>query len=602
MASVTKRGEVLSVAAYAGDAKTLLAFDLSKKNARNLAGFTIECKPGNRPSYYLHNTLQFKTPGDHAQDAAEPANSSINAPLHKFRWMHVVGQVHQGVDPFFGKYRYTVTPRYFDDDGSLAPLDKSLSVAVAIDVGPFRKKGLALGFTRGFVQSQAFVRHFGLKAVIRPKNAELLFDTAQVAGKNAQGDEYTYEDQYRWLGFTARQRIFELLEEVVKDESLRVDVFAYDCNDPGVVRLLVKLAKRNRLRMILDDASLHHTKTNSKPEDEVEALIAKARKGVIKRGKFGRYAHDKVFIVSNGKGPQRVLTGSTNFSVTGLYVNSNHVLVFDDPKVAETYANVFDNAWRNDVKRKAFIETDLASETFTFASKQTPETAITFAPHVANVAESILDGLVARIHQEAKTKDGSVLFAVMSVGKGTGPVYPALKAIHTNDRVFSYGISDDPDGIALYKPGRKTGVFVTGKPARTKLPPPFSQVPGVGLGHQIHHKFVVCGFNGDDPAVYCGSSNLALGGETENGDNLLEIHDRDVATAFMIEAVALVDHFHFLNKVAEEGGGDGTKTASKPQAAISAGWYLGTTDLWAKPYFDPKDMKYFDRTLFARAR
>ncbi|HEX6642572.1 MAG TPA: hypothetical protein VF215_15745, partial [Thermoanaerobaculia bacterium] len=326
MASVTKRGEVLSVTAYAGDAKTLLAFDLPKKKAKNLAGFTIECKPGHRPPYYLHNTLQFKTPGDHMQDAAEPANSSINAPLHKFRWLHVPGQFHQGVDPFFGNYRYTVTPRYFDEDGSLTPLDKSLSVNVALDVVPFRKKGLALGFTRGFVQSQAFGRHFGLKALIRPKNDELLFDTSEIAGQNAQGDEFTYDDEYRWLGFTARERIFELLEEVANDKSLRMDVFAYDCNEPRVVQLLVNLAKQNRLRMILDDAPLHHTKTNSKPEDQVEALITKARKGVIKRGKFGRYSHDKVFIVSNAKGPQRVLTGSTNFSVTGLYVNSNHVL------------------------------------------------------------------------------------------------------------------------------------------------------------------------------------------------------------------------------------------------------------------------------------
>ena len=64
-----------------------------------------------------------------------------------------------------------------------------------------------------------------------------------------------------------------------------------------------------------------------------------AGKKNIKRGKFGRYAHDKVFIVSDGSGAKKVLTGSTNFSVTGLYVNSNHVLIFDDAKVAGIYAS-----------------------------------------------------------------------------------------------------------------------------------------------------------------------------------------------------------------------------------------------------------------------
>lgn len=119
MAFVTKTKGSFSVKAYRGDAKTLLAFNLDKKSVKNLAGFTLECEPDGQPAYYILNELQFKNPGDHAQDAAEPANSSINAPIHKFRWLHVPGSAHQGLQPFLGKYNYTVTPRYFDGDGSL---------------------------------------------------------------------------------------------------------------------------------------------------------------------------------------------------------------------------------------------------------------------------------------------------------------------------------------------------------------------------------------------------------------------------------------------------------------------------------------------------
>ena len=49
-----------------------------------------------------------------------------------------------------------------------------------------------------------------------------------------------------------------------------------------------------------------------------------------------------------------MLTGSTNFSVTGFYVNSNHVLVYDDPKVAATYAEVFKQSWNDGVKKDKF--------------------------------------------------------------------------------------------------------------------------------------------------------------------------------------------------------------------------------------------------------
>jgi hypothetical protein len=102
--------------------------------------------------------------------------------------------------------------------------------------------------------------------------------------------------------------------------------------------------------------------------------------------------------------------------------------------------------------------------------------------------------------------------------------------------------------------------------------------------------------------VYCGSSNLALGGEAKNGDNLLAIHDADVATVFAIEALALVDHFQFLDRSSL--GSKGTKKtkappASKQQAAVSAGWFLSTNDRWAAPYFDAKDLHSVDRLLFA---
>jgi phosphatidylserine/phosphatidylglycerophosphate/cardiolipin synthase-like enzyme len=148
-------------------------------------------------------------------------------------------------------------------------------------------------------------------------------------------------------------------------------------------------------------------------------------------------------------------------------------------------------------------------------------------------------------------------------------------------------------------PKRKEGVLVTGKPTNTILPPPFNQVPNIGIGHQIHHKFVVCGFNTPDAVVYCGSSNLASSGESANGDNLLAIHDTDIATAFAIEAVALVDHFEFLDRLSK-GKAKKKAPASKQQAAVAAKWWLTVGDGWTKPFFDSNDLRSVDRELFGR--
>jgi phosphatidylserine/phosphatidylglycerophosphate/cardiolipin synthase-like enzyme len=625
---IKKEKNGFSVKAYQGDAKTLLAFNLPKAKSKNLAGFTIQIQPEDQDEgFYLQNRLRFEDPSKHAQDAKLPSTSSFNAPIHKFRWVHVPGSLHTGRRPFFGPYTYTVTPRYFEN-GSLQPIDTTLSIAVKVDVKPFAKGEIDVGFTRGFTQSQAFVDHFGPKATFRPKKKELLFDTSQVSGTNSDGEEYTFAEEYEWLGFTARQRIFDLANEVLKNKNLRLDVFAYDLNEPDLMSIFLKLAKQGRIRMILDNAALHHDNkpasskksaskksakgaakpTEAKPEDAFEKLFRKAAKepAAILRGKFGRFAHDKVFIVKKSQGgkkpalPVKVLTGSTNFSVTGLYVNSNHILVFNNADVAEAYSAVFNAAWDEEVSLK-FNKTPEAGQVFSFSDKNLPKTDITFSPHKEEFAEETLNKIADRVAQEEKKKNrGSVLFAVMGLDKATGPVLPALQKLHSNQDIFSYGVSDSPGGIQLYTPRKKTGVLVSGKPTATKLPPPFNKVPSVGLGHQVHHKFIVCGFNGDDPVVYCGSSNLALRGEEVNGDNLIAIHDEDIATVFAIDALTLVDHFDFLDRSATKAKVAPTqiKSASKKQQAVAAGWFLSTSDRWAAPYYDSDDLKFVDRNLF----
>ncbi|MDH6242646.1 phospholipase D-like domain-containing protein [Mycobacterium sp. OTB74] len=608
MSPVRATSDLIAVNAFRGDAKTLLAFDMTTDAARTgLAGFTIEVQPPGVAPYFVDNNLRLAPDPKHAQVADQTPFASVNAPIHKFRWVHVPGLVHQGGDPAFGDYTYVVTPRYFTADGALQALDPSTSVSIGVPVGPFQKGALKVAFTRGYVQSQAFVRHFGPKLQIRPADADLLFDTSATAGTDGSGQSYTFAEEYQWLGFTARQQVFDLLAEVQADSTLSLDVFAYDLNEPDVCAALLKLGAAKQVRIILDNAALHHNKAKPTSEDQFETEFdAQAGADSIKRGKFGRYAHDKVFVVSDKDGPRTVLTGSTNFSVTGLYVNANHVLVFDDRQVAAAYANVFQEAWDTGVKAAPFAGSQWAAAPFTFgaADGAVPPTSITFSPHTEDIASGILGALVDRIKAEAGQPggaQGSVFFAVMELGGASdNPVYDALNEIHTDPSVFSFGISDSPKSVSLYLQGQKTGLLVSGRPGGTLLPPPFNQVPQFA-GHEIHHKFVVCGFRGTDPVVYCGSSNLALGGEQANGDNLLAIRDADVATAFVIEALALVDHYEFLDGVSKKSGSsprDVADTGASAGAATAAGWVLGTTDAWTEKYFDTNDLHCADRQLF----
>lgn len=607
MASVETNVGDFSLKAYPGDFKTLLAFNFATAEAASgLAGFTIRYTIPDGSSFYLWNSLVYEHPDAHAQDQSEPLQSTLNAPIHKFRWVHVPGIVHQGSEPATGAYTYEVTPRFFGDHQNMLPLDPARTARLDVPVGPFEKGKLKLGFTRGFVQSEAFVHRYGKDALLRPRDKVLLFDTGAIAGTCPADDKpYSFADEYVWLGFTARRYVFELLAEVEQDETLQLDVFAYDLTEPDFIAALVRLAAiSDKIRIILDNADLHHDDDGSKPEDQAEALIRQAGgdREVIQPGRFARYAHDKVLLVRTGATPIKVLTGSTNFSVNGVYVNSNHVLIYDDPEVAGWYQGVFQTAWDQKVKAAPFIASKWSTGAFTSSSADTPASIIHFSPHTQPTANNILGDLVTRIEQEATVPGdkASILFAVMTLNEADDVVYKCLNDIHGTAGVFSYGISDAPGGVSLYPLGTDHGVLVTGKPGTTDLPPPFDQVPPI-KEHQVHHKFVVCGFNRADAVVYCGSSNLAEGGEHQNGDNLIAISDSDVATAFAIEALALVDHFDFLDNYSKNAAahGDGTPMpAAKAAAAKAVHWYLGTTDAWTQKFFDDGDLHSLDRRLF----
>jgi hypothetical protein len=568
MAVQPQSKDQLILKAYQGDNKTLLAFNFSDKSlATNLAGFTIQCQiPGGQP-FYLYNFLQFETPGTLAPGTTDP-HLTVNAPIQKFRWVDFAHAADTTGGPVVtGDYIYTVTPRYFDGQARMLPLDATKSVSVTVKVGPFASGALKLGFTRGYMQSQAYDRHFGVKTPVQPSGRGLQFDTSTQAGTNPQGQAVTFEQIYEFMGATAREQVFDVLNQVLKDATLHLDVFAYDLNEPDVVAGFLQLAKEGRIRIILDSASLHMPttvkgKTTSPLEAAFQTAFEQQAKDptMLKRGCFARYSHDKVLIVSKiaaaGNVPQRVLTGSTNFSVTGVYVNANHVLVFDDPAVAAYYTQVFEKSWTvltteavSKAEASAFAATTFATTAFTPKVAGVKGMSINFSPHTTADAAKVLGAIADRVQAETTASNGSVLFAVMEMAKSVSPVCAALMKVHATQTLFSYGISDDPGGIALYAPGSKTGVLVTGKPSVGLLPPPFDAVPSI-MGHEIHDKFVVCGLNGPDPVVWCGSSNLATGGEQENGDNLLEIHDADVAMAFAIEALLLVDHYNFLDRYA----------------------------------------------------
>ena len=113
----------------------------------------------------------------------------------------------------------------------------------------------------------------------------------------------------------------------------------------------------------------------------------------------------------------------------------------------------------------------------------------------------------------------------------------------------------------------------------------FATEIGGGAGQVIHHKFDVVDFNGPNPALFAGSSNLAPCGEEENGDNLLTFRDPAICSTFAVEAIRLIDHHRF--------------SAAMKGATKTEPLRLKTRrEDGSKAYFDPGSAKFRERDVF----
>jgi phosphatidylserine/phosphatidylglycerophosphate/cardiolipin synthase-like enzyme len=194
-----------------------------------------------------------------------------------------------------------------------------------------------------------------------------------------------------------------------------------------------------------------------------------------------------------------------------------------------------------------------------------------------------------------------VFFSLAFLGQTTkGPIGPALGKQIKSTTVHTLGIADaavkeENLGVTVLSPDNKRRV-VRSSALTQNVPAPFATEPSgltsTGLGTRMHHKFVVIDFDRADGRVYFGSYNFSEPADGKNGENLLLIKDRTVATTYMIEAVRLYDHYR-LRSLRQDAKGKGKKVLElkfPPTKASQKPW-------WQKDWDDP--VRKRDRELFA---
>lgn len=565
-----------SMKLWRGERMCLLGFDVAEPEP-DFVGVAIECRsPGSADFFPLRNRIAFSydTPVQRAVTGARQFPST-EAPFQKFRWVHFPHE------PRPGTYTYRAAKIHMPQDGKLVP-GSALELQISLDPVTY-SNFLDVGFTRNFASSQAYQEKYGNRTDIIPALADDGLGFRKQAG-----------DVYDWLGFEARDLIFQFLKQAVEDPTIELDVFAYDLNEPDIVAQLEQLGPR--LRAIIDDSAktkdgvtTGHGAAASAESKAALRLGSSAGAGHVKRTHFNNLQHHKVLIAKRNGRCFKVLAGSTNFSFRGIYIQANNVLVFSTPQVAELFGRVFDAAFQDP---SGFKSDQLASKWHLVLSEGNPPVNLCFSPHKS--ADLSLNPIRGAIDQATS----SVLYSVAFLNQiKSGPTKEAFDRLMTRP-VFSYGVVDSRGNLEIKKPDGSTGLVDFAYLAEN-APEPFKSEWSGGKGINVHHKFVVTDFSLPNAKVFTGSSNLAPSGEEGNGDHLIMIEDRKIAFGYAIEALRIFDHLHFRSRMKEAlKDKKGKKAAEK--LTLGKPTAISGKEAWFEKYYVADSQRERDRLLFSR--
>ena len=555
---------------HRGDGMSLLAMNWKAgKPPQDFVGFAIEYKePGGEKFFALKNRICF--PG--AGGETNPNRLSTRmSPIQKFRWVHFPRNAE-----LEGLFDYRVTPVFMNALDELSYGEpQEASVALRRETYP---GALNVTFTRGFVSSQAFVDKYvskghGMKTLI-PASAKKGLDFVPTHPKA--------EEALAWMGFEARSAILELLDEAIADKKAQVRVVAYDLAEREVLLRLKKLGKR--LRIIIDDSGEHGHGDSAESQAE-RRLKLTAGKANVKRHHMSNLQHNKTIAVDGPK-VKAVVCGSTNFTWRGFFVQSNNAVLLRGSSAVKPFWRAFDDYWVHD-RVAGFGGTGSAK--WTSLAIQGLNAKVAFSPHAESNA--LLQTIADDIRDNTKS---NLLYSLAFLAQTKGSIPDAIAKVSKSAKIFVYGMADRKvGGFDLQDPnGNVSPVYPSN--LSKNLPEPFKSEPS-GLsgnrGTRMHHKFVVIDFDKPTARVYLGSYNFSNPADRENGENLLLIRDRRIATSYMIEALRIFDHYHFRVIQRE------AKKARKSIQLRKPPRQAGEKPWWAADYSNARKTR--DRELFS---
>jgi len=280
---------------------------------------------------------------------------------------------------------------------------------------------------------------------------------------------------------------------VIKAAQKTLDIAAFEWNNEVINDALLEAIERGvTVRMVADN---EHT-----IEDDGSLMADVEAAGVpIVYDNRSALMHNKFIIVDTAT----IITGSTNWTMNGVYRNYNNLLVLRNlPQAVQFYQSEFNDMF----SKKLFGPKKTGGKTIAFTAPGNIPMEIYFAP-----------------------KDDVI-----------GKINAYVLGAKTTVRFMAFSFTQDSLGAAMLK-AAQGGVDIKGVFEKTGSNTTFSEMKNLfcaGLdvrqdtyGGVMHHKVIVI----DNQIVIAGSFNFSDNAVTSNDENLVIIKDADLAAQFLAE-------------------------------------------------------------------
>lgn len=374
----------------------------------------------------------------------------------------------------------------------------------------------------------------------------------------------------------------ELLDRAGQEPGSRVKLALYELSDKELNETII--ANKQSIRLILSNTGLDGEppvwdNTNQHFRETLHATPGlEIHDRMFNNGRIG---HNKFAVLVGADGLSKaVMTGSTNWTSTGLCAQSNNAVIIESTELARAYSSYWDqlledtNAFAAPEPPK-FKTVNVQSQKLRKLNATQPDEIVLgdgtkinhwYAPNTKNktkkdVTPPDLVDIYARMEQAQE----AILFAVFLPGRSgkTSVVEQAIKVGQAKPKLLVYGSVSDPTAMPNYvaPPKKGTGpkphndatydvanIHIVRAAALVK-----SDLVGsfehelLKAGHAIiHDKIVVVDPLSPNGFVVFGSHNLGYKASYENDENMLIISNNpSLIQAYGVHVLDLYDHYRY---------------------------------------------------------